>query len=172
MRRISVLDGFWMICAAVQVPGRALEILDKETSSEDGALDLYLNGKKLPRHRIRKQLLLDSIPPGLARIVGHVGFLPAAGLLGWAQPWDAHKFELDEDQARKLIRRKKLKPKQRRGPKALYRTKLIPQVRRSREYQRLETDKERVALIRRKVAELPKQDRTIRLAIQRDPVRN
>jgi hypothetical protein len=166
VKLIPFLVGFWMLCAAVRSPGRALEILEEETGSEDGALEMWCNGKKLSRLYIRNNLRFGFISAGL--IVGYAGVLPARA---WAEPYGKYRYELDFDQMRRLIKRKKLKPKKRPGPKAKWR-KSIPQVMRSREYQRLETDKERVALIRRRVAELPKQDRTIRLAIQRGPVRN
>jgi hypothetical protein len=174
VKRIGLLVGFWMLCAAVQAPGRALEILDEETSRDSGALDLYCNGNKLARRYIRKHLRLDLAPPGLARILYHVGFFPA-GPLGWQEPWNAYRFELVADQMRRLIRRKRLRPKQRPGPKAEYR-KLISQAMRSREAQRLQHIEDLLAYVERKAGEkgitLPKRKQTIIAEIQKRHVRN
>ena len=173
MSRVPPSIAFWMLCAAVQASGTALQILNKETSDEDGALDVWCNDKLVARHYIRANLCVAFV----FNTFGYVNFWPAGpGTWGNNPPWHAFKFELDADQVRKLIRRKRLRPKKRRGPRAKWREKLIPQVMRSREAKRLETNEDLFALVVRKAGErgftLPKDKRPILKEIQKHRARN
>ena len=93
-------------------PGRAQQLLDEETSRDDGALDLWLNGQKLERYYIRKRLSLEKFPN---RIISFVTFLPADHV-GWEKPLSAYRFELNSDQVEALIARLQVNPKRRGRP--------------------------------------------------------
>lgn len=110
MSRILVSVGFWILVAAGLTPGRAQQILDEETSRDDGALDLWCNGQKLGRYNIRKRLNLEKFPN---RIISFVTFLPADHI-GWEKPLYAYRFELDADQVEAV--RLQVKPKRRGRP--------------------------------------------------------
>jgi hypothetical protein len=115
-----------MLCAA----GRAQQIIDEETSREGGALNLWLNGRKMERYDIRKGLSLVRIPPDWPRPsyavrvvhgvevtlppdferrrarkhdggISVVTFLPIRG--AWEKPLYEYKFELDAEQVRTLV---------------------------------------------------------------------
>jgi hypothetical protein len=142
-----------MLVAVVQAPGRALQILNEETGDEDGVLDVWCNGNPVPRDYIRQNLCVAFIPTDTL-IIKYVDFWPA-GPGCWGP---AFKFELDTNQVRKLIRRKRLRPKRRRGPRAEYREKLIPQVMRQKAGEKGFT--------------LPKRKQTILKEIQKHRARN
>lgn len=174
MSRIPPSIAFWMLCAAVQESGRALQILNEETGNEDGTLDVWCNGERVQRHYIRANLCVAFIPTDTL-IIKYVDFWPA-GPGAWGGSWHAFKFELDTNQIQTLIRRKRLRPKKRRGPKAKWREKLIPQVMRSKEAQRLEEIDDLYALVVRKAGEkgfiLPQRKQTILKEIQNHRMRN
>ena len=168
--RVSVSVGVFLLAGGAGLTGLdAIEALNDELERNRGTLQLWMDGIVVPRSLFRQSMRISRYAhtPYFAAIV-----LPRHGA------WQTYpRFELDLEQITKLIAKlKKLRPKKRPGPRAEYRDKLIPQVMRSREAQRLETDDDLLALVIRKAREkgftLPKDKRPILAEIQKHRVRN
>jgi hypothetical protein len=163
VRRIPLDDA---LRSAAKTPEKAVRVLQAKLHARRRRWRLWRNGFEVDFDFLNTvRVELDS-RTNRAVIVPVTNAITLRGPLRDILKRDA--FELDADQ----IERERPKP---RGPPAKWREK-IPQAMRSRECQRLETDTERVAHIRRHWrwgdAPLPQDDRPILAEIQKPLLRN